>query len=75
MPNTNTATDTVITLAITVSETNTVLAGLNELPAKFSVALMEKIKVQAEAELARQQAFLAQDAEATGSKSSSASGA
>lgn len=40
-----------IILTLTVDETNTVLSGLSELPAKFSIVLIQKIQQQAQSQL------------------------
>lgn len=40
-----------ITLTLTASEVNVILAGLSELPAKYSVNLLAKIKTEAETQL------------------------
>lgn len=43
------------TIEINLEETNMVLAALQELPAKFSNPLSEKIKLQAQAQIAEMQ--------------------
>ena len=40
-----------VTLNLTVGEVNLVLGGLGELPAKLSINLIEKIRMQATAQL------------------------
>ena len=43
--------DKIITLEVTVEEANTILAGLQELPAKTANPLTQKILKQAQAQL------------------------
>jgi hypothetical protein len=43
--------DKIITLEVTVEEANTILAGLQELPAKIANPLTQKILKQAQAQL------------------------
>lgn len=45
-----------VTLEFTVDELNVVLAGLGELPAKASLALIDKIRTDATKQLQAQQA-------------------
>lgn len=40
-----------VNLTLTVAEINVILAGLGELPAKFSISLIDKIKGQATMQL------------------------
>lgn len=47
--------NTVITLKITVEEANLILAGLQELPAKVSNPLTNKLIKQAQEQLAQEQ--------------------
>jgi len=44
-----------VTLELTVDELNVVLAGLGELPAKTSIGLIDKIRVDASKQLQAQQ--------------------
>lgn len=46
--------DTIITLQITVEEANTILAGLQELPAKVSNPLTNKLVLQAQEQLPKE---------------------
>lgn len=43
--------NTILTLNLSIPETNAVLAGLQELPAKISNPLSQKIQQQAQAQL------------------------
>ena len=48
---TNNTTNQVVTLELTLEDVNVVLAGLGELPAKASLAVIEKIRSQAVTQL------------------------
>jgi hypothetical protein len=47
--------DFILTLTLTVEEANTILAGLQELPAKVSNPLTNKLVRQAQEQLAKEQ--------------------
>jgi hypothetical protein len=47
--------DTIITIKITVEEANTILAGLQELPAKLSNPLTNKLVKQAQEQLPKEE--------------------
>ena len=56
-PKTMTNQNPTFTIEINLEETNMVLAALQELPAKFSNPLSEKIKAQAQSQIAAMQAL------------------
>lgn len=55
----NTANERMIPLLLPVSAVNVILSGLAELPYKVSYLTLESVKRQADAEMLRQQEFLA----------------
>ena len=57
--NTPLATDPIITLCLPVSKVNLIISGLAELPFKMTAETIEIIRTQANAEIQRQQSFMA----------------